>query len=165
MTMTLRKWPNRMMPIWSWPLRLGGFLVKRFMIDWGSRAEIMYLDLCRGLGLKDEDLIKYDTPLIGFDRKMVMLVGQIKLLMVTKGKEAMMNFIVVHAFSSYIAILAWPWIHAIGAVPSTLHLKVKFLTKQGIVVVRGDQSVAWQCLVAGINHKIKQNEQIELEPL
>ena len=66
----------------------------------------MYLDLCRGLGLKDEDLIKYDTPLIGFDRKMVMLVGQIKLLMVTKGKEAMMNFIVVHAFSSYIAILA-----------------------------------------------------------
>lgn len=30
----------------------------------------MYLDFCKGLGLKDEDLTNYDTPLVGFDRKM-----------------------------------------------------------------------------------------------
>ena len=35
--------------------------MKRFMIDRGSRAEIMYPDLYKGLGLKDEDLTKYDT--------------------------------------------------------------------------------------------------------
>ena len=34
----------------------------RVMIDQGSGAEIMYPDLYRVLGLKDEDLSKYDTP-------------------------------------------------------------------------------------------------------
>lgn len=70
----------------------------------------------------------------------------------------MVNFKVVLAFSSYIAILVRPWIHAMGAVPSTLHVKVMFLTEHGIVVVKGDQDVARQCLVAAINHEIKQKE-------
>ena len=54
-------------------LRIGGFLIKRVMIDQGSGVKIMYLDLYKGLGLKVEDLTKYDTPLVGFDGKMVML--------------------------------------------------------------------------------------------
>ena len=40
----------------------------------------------------------------------------------------MVNFIVVHVFSPYIEILAQLFIHAMGVVPSTLHLKVKFPT-------------------------------------
>ena len=43
-----------------------------------------------------------------------------------EGKETMVTFIVVALFSPYIAILGRPWIHAMGAVPSTLHVKVKF---------------------------------------
>ena len=56
--------------------------------------------------MRDEDLTKYDTPLVGFDKKMVMLAGQIKLPIVIEGKEEMVNFIVVHAFSPYMAIWA-----------------------------------------------------------
>lgn len=48
----------------SW---IGGFLVNRVMIDQGSLAEIMYPNLYKGLGLKLDDLSKYDTPLVGFD--------------------------------------------------------------------------------------------------
>ena len=47
--------------------RIDGFIVKRVMVDQGSRADVMYLDLFKGLGLKNEDLSKYDTPLIGFN--------------------------------------------------------------------------------------------------
>ena len=43
-----------------------------------------------------------------------------------EGKETMVTFIVVALFSPYIAILGRPWIHAMGVVPSTLHVKVKF---------------------------------------
>ena len=42
-----------------------------------------------------------------------------------------------------------------GAVPSTLHVKVKFSIEEGVVVMRGDQKTASQCLVATINHEIK----------
>ena len=31
----------------------------------------MYPDLYKGLGLRDEDFTKYDTPFVGFDGKMV----------------------------------------------------------------------------------------------
>ena len=55
--------------------RIGGFLVKRVMVDQGSGAEIMYPNLYKGLRLKPKDLSKYDTPLIGFDGRMVTLEG------------------------------------------------------------------------------------------
>jgi len=52
-----------------------------------------------------------------------------------------------------------------GAVPSTLHVKVKFRTEQGITVVRGSQQVARQCLVAAVNWEIKQKEPVKEIPL
>ena len=50
-------------------LKIGVFLLKRVMINQGSRAKIMYPDLYKGLDLRDEDLTKYDTPLVRFDKK------------------------------------------------------------------------------------------------
>ena len=89
----------------------------------------MYLDLFKGLDLKNEDLSRYDTPLMGFDGRMVILEGHISLLVNMECREVMVTFIVVSSFSSYTAILKKPWIHAMGAVPSTLHVKVKFCTE------------------------------------
>ena len=121
----------------------------------GSGAEVMYPDLFKGLGLKIEDLSKYDTPLVGFDGRMMVPNGQISLLVNMEGKEVMVNFIVVSSFSPYTVILSWPWIHVMGAVLSTLHVKVKFHTDHGVATMRGNQQVARQCLVATVNREIK----------
>ena len=43
-------------------LRIGGFDVKRVLVDSGSAVEIMYPDLYKGLNLKPEDLAAYDSP-------------------------------------------------------------------------------------------------------
>ena len=109
--------------------RISGFLVKRVMIDQGSGADVMYPNLFKGLGLKKEDLSKYDTPLVGFDGRVVIPQWQISLPVNMEGKEVVVTFIVVALFSPYIAILGRPWIHPMGAVPSTLHMKVKFRTE------------------------------------
>ena len=58
--------------------------------------------------------------------------------MIMGGKEVVVTFIIVASFSPYTAILGRPWIHLMGAIPSTLHVKVKFPTKQGIAMVRGN---------------------------
>ena len=120
--------------------QISGFLVKRVMIDQGSGAEVMYLNLFKGLELKNQDLIKYDTLLVSFDGRVVIPEGQISLLMNMEGKEIMVTFIVVSSFSPYMAILGRPWIHAMGAVPSTLHVKVKFHIEKGMVVVERENS-------------------------
>ncbi|XP_075665704.1 uncharacterized protein LOC142635435 [Castanea sativa] len=72
------------------------------------------------------DLTSYDSPIVGFDGKMVIPIGQVKLSVQTVSKFVEVNFIMVDAYSPYTAIVARPWLHAIGAVPSTLHLKVKY---------------------------------------
>ena len=57
-------------------LRIGGYDVKRVLVDQDSGAKIMYPNLFKGLKLKSEDLTYYDSPLIGFDDKVVFLKGQ-----------------------------------------------------------------------------------------
>ena len=63
-----------------------------------------------------------------------------------------MDFIVVDAYFPYIAIMARPWLHALGVVSSTLHLKVKYQSGDQIEELVGSQSMARQCLVAAIMH-------------
>ena len=60
-------------------LRIGGYDVRRIMVDQGSGVEIMYPDLYKGLNLKPEDLTAYDSPLVSFNGKVVIPKGQIRL--------------------------------------------------------------------------------------
>ena len=59
----------------SLSMRINGFLMKRVMVDLGGGANIIYLDLFKGLGLKSQDLIKYDTSLVSFDGRVVIPEG------------------------------------------------------------------------------------------
>ena len=43
-------------------LRIGGYDMKRVLVDQGSAVEIMYPDLYKGLNLKPENLTAYDSP-------------------------------------------------------------------------------------------------------
>ena len=61
------------------------------------------------------------------------------------------DFIVVDAYSPYTAIVARPWLHVLGAVSSTLHQKVKYLSEGQVIEIVGDQTMARQCMVAAIS--------------
>ena len=56
--------------------QIKGFIVKRLMKDQESGVDVMYPDLFKGLELKNEDLSKYDTPLVGFDGRVVIPQGK-----------------------------------------------------------------------------------------
>ena len=58
-------------------LRIVRFNVKRVMVDQGSGAEIMYPNLFKGLGLKLEDVDRYDALLIGFNGNTTIPKGMI----------------------------------------------------------------------------------------
>ena len=49
--------------------------------------------------------------------------------------------------------MARPWLHAMGAVSSTLHLEVKSPSGDQVEELIGSQSMARQCLVAVIRHQ------------
>ena len=60
-------------------LQIGGYDVKRVMVDQGSTTEIMYPDLYKGLSLRSEDLTPYSSPLVSFEGKVIIPKGQIRL--------------------------------------------------------------------------------------
>ena len=100
--------------------------MKRVLVDQGSAVEVMYLDLYRGLNLRPEDLMLYDSSLVSFEGKTVIPMGQIRLPIQISSNVMEVDFIVVNAYSPYTAIVARPWLHALMVVSSTLHQKVKY---------------------------------------
>nr|XP_023875929.1 uncharacterized protein LOC111988370 [Quercus suber] len=133
--------------------RIGGYDVKRMLVDQGSSAEIMYPNLYKGLNLRPEDLTTYDSSLVSFDGKTVIPKGQIRLRVQTGLEVVEVDFIVVDAYSPYIAIVARSWVHTLGPISSTLHKKVKFPSEGQVKEILGSQSTARQCLVATILHQ------------
>ena len=113
----------------------------------------MYPDLYKGLNLKPEDLTAYESPLVCFEGKTIILKCQIRLPIQTNSEIMEVDFIVVDSYSPYTAIVARPWLHALGAVSSTLHQKVKYPSEGLVKEILGNQSVARQCMVAAILHK------------
>ena len=102
----------------------------------------MYPDLYKGLKLKPEDLTTYDSHLMSFEGKIVTSKGLIRLPIQTSSDIVEVNFIVVDAYSLYIAIVARLWLHALRAMSSTLHQKVKYPSEGWVKEVIGDQAMA-----------------------
>ena len=114
----------------------------------------MYSNLYKGLNLKPGDLSKYDSHLVGFDGRTVTSKGMTRLPMQTRDEVVEVEFIVIDAYSPYTPILARPWLHAMGAMSSTLLMKVKYPLEGRVVELVGSQAMARQCLVPAIKHQL-----------
>ena len=92
----------------------------------------------KGLNLRLEDLTPYDSPLVSFKGKTVTPMGQIRLPIQIYSDMVDVDFIMVDAYSPYTAIVARPWLHALGAVSSSLHQKVKYPSEGQVKEIVGD---------------------------
>ena len=63
------------------------------------------------------------------------------------------DFIVMDTYSPYTAIVARPWLCALGVVSSILHQKVKYLSEGQVKEIMGSQSMVRQYKVAAILHR------------
>ena len=99
-------------------------------------------DLYKGLNLKSEDLTAYDSPLVSFKGKTVIPKCQIRLPIQTDLEIMEVDFIMVDSYSPYTTIMARPWLHALGAVSSTFHQKVKPPSQGQVKEIVGSQFMA-----------------------
>ena len=89
-------------------LRIGGYDVRRVLVDQGRAVEVIYPNLYKELNLKLGDLTTYDSPLVSFEGKTVTPRGQIRLPIQTGTDVVEVDFIIVDAYSPYTAIVARP---------------------------------------------------------
>ena len=90
---------------------------------------------------------------MSIEGKTVIPKGHIRLPIQTDSEIVKVDFIVVDSYSPYTAIVARPSLHALGAVSSTFHQKVKYLSHGQVKEIVGSQSMARQCMVAVILHR------------
>ncbi|KAF3504699.1 hypothetical protein F2Q69_00044249 [Brassica cretica] len=130
-------------------------LVRRILVDNRSSSNIIFQTAYQDLGLDESALTRKTNPLVGFSGEVKQTAGEVVLPVYAKGINMSTKFLLIDCQSSYNMILGRPWIHDMGAVPSTFHQMVKFPTSWGIKVVKGDQENSRSCYQTTLKGKTK----------
>ncbi|GFZ00158.1 hypothetical protein Acr_13g0015570 [Actinidia rufa] len=139
-------------------LRIGGYDVKRILVDTGSSVEVMYYDLFKQLKIPQEQLKPARAPLVGFNAQAHWPLGTVSLKTRAGSQELMTEFVMVDIPSPYNAIVGRDWLHKMKGVASTLHQAIKFLMPRGEETIHGDQVVTKQCYLATVSTKTAMKE-------
>ena len=99
----------------------------------------MYVRCYKELGLLPDDMEQSNGPMVGFNGTPTWPLGTVSLEVQAGSRKIKTEFTIIDTPSPYNIILGRPWLHAMGAVPSTLHQLLRFPTEHGIEEVRGDQ--------------------------
>ncbi|GAU46047.1 hypothetical protein TSUD_191180 [Trifolium subterraneum] len=133
--------------------KMANFDVRRILVDQGSSCDIMYSGLFKVLQLTEENLVPYvGSDLQGFNGSTTKPWGYVD-LNVTFGDKTMksmkIKFLVVDWPSLYNCIIGRPTLAKLFAVSSTIHLKLKYYTKDGqVATTNGDIEAARRCFEA-----------------
>ncbi|XP_057461870.1 uncharacterized protein LOC130752096 [Actinidia eriantha] len=146
-------------PIWKIKsgLRIGGYDVKRILVDTGNSVEVMYYDLFKQLKHLQDELKLSRAQLVGFNAQVYWPLGIVSLKTRAGSQELMMEFVVVDIPSPYNAIVGRDWLHRMKGVASTLHQAIKFVLPRGEEAIYGDQVAAKQCYLATVSTKTERS--------
>lgn len=103
---------------------IDGRPTNRVLIDDGAAVNLMPRAMFKRLGKNESDLIPTDVVVTDFSGKTSPSDGVVMLNIQVETVERMTLFVIVPAKSSYNLLLGRDWIHAVGAIQSTVHQKV-----------------------------------------
>ncbi|XP_058727053.1 uncharacterized protein LOC131598475 [Vicia villosa] len=115
--------------------------LSRVLIDTGSSLNVMPKVTLDKIAL--EGLVVRPSRLVvkAFDGSQSPVFGEVDLPVVVGPHTFCINFQVMEIEPAYTCLLGRPWIHAAGAVTSTLHQKIKFVDGNSIVTVNGEEDI------------------------
>ena len=114
-------------PVTHWrPLYLKGHIngspVSRMLVDGGAVVNLMPYSVFKKLGLNDEELIKTNLVLNGFEGKeKTEAKGVMYVELMVGSKSLAAAFFVAEVQGNYNVILGRDWVHANQCGPSTMH--------------------------------------------
>ncbi|XP_058784970.1 uncharacterized protein LOC131659861 [Vicia villosa] len=122
-------------------MQCGKAHMSRVLIDTGSSLNVMPKATLDKIDF--EGLIIRPSRLVvkAFDGSQSPVFGEVDLPVVIGPHTFCINFQVMEIEPAYTCLLERPWIHAVGAVTSTLHQKMKFIDGNSIVTVNGEEDI------------------------
>jgi hypothetical protein len=112
-------------------------ILSRVLVDTGSSLNVMPKTTLDKLTI--EGTTMRPSPLIvkAFDGSKRAVMGEIDLPVLIGPQLFTITLQIMDINPAYSCLLGRPWIHAVGAVTSTLHQKLKFIADDKIIVVSG----------------------------
>ena len=92
-----------------------------------------------------------------FDGTKREVLGNIKLFVQVGPCTFKSEFIVMDINPSYNCLLGRPWIHMVGAVPSTFHQKVQFVADENLITVVAEEDMVATTTVSTLYIEVKEN--------
>ncbi|OMO50172.1 reverse transcriptase [Corchorus capsularis] len=113
----------------------------RVLIDNGSTLNIMPLNTLKALPVEPTYIHTNHMVVRAFDGTRRDVIGELEICLEIGPIPIKLMFQVLDIDPSYSCLLERPWIYMAGAIPSTLHQKVKFMTADKLVIVNGQEDM------------------------
>ncbi|XP_031375657.1 uncharacterized protein LOC116190138 [Punica granatum] len=116
--------------------------VGRVMIDNGSALNVCPVSTLKQMNVDLNRIRPSKTAVRAFDGSRREVNGEIDLLIEVGPCSFNVTFQVLDIPNAFSLLLGRPWIHFAGAVPSTLHQKLKFIVEERLITVKGEEDYA-----------------------
>ena len=110
------------------------------MVDDESTINVCPLQILPNLGVKVEELMKYDLVIRAYNDSTRSVEWTFVAPVKTNPIEAVVEFTVLDIPITYALLLGRPWYHVLGGVPSTVHQKVKFLLDGEVITINASMN-------------------------
>lgn len=113
-------------------------MVPSVLIDNGETINVCPLKTFKALKLDENSLEESPITVRAYDNTKRVVLGSVELSLLIGPIEFHVEFQVIDIPSSFNLLLGRAWIHQVGALPSSLHQKVKIPIEDDVIVVHGD---------------------------
>jgi len=115
-----------------------GYLLSHVMIDNGSALNVCPLSTLQQLKVSNASIRVIRTAVRAFDGSRRDVYGEVDLSLEIGPCTFNVTFKVLEIPSVFSLLLGRPWLHAAGAVPSSLHQKLKFIVDDKLITIDGE---------------------------
>ncbi|PKI76879.1 hypothetical protein CRG98_002666 [Punica granatum] len=122
--------------------KCNNYIVGRVMIDNGSALNVCPVTTLKQMNVDLNRVRPSKTAIRAFDGSRREVNGEIDLLIDVGLCSFSITFQVLDIPNAFSLLLGRPWIHSTGAVPSSLHQRLKFIVEERLITVKGEEDYA-----------------------
>ncbi|XP_012482847.2 uncharacterized protein LOC105797410 [Gossypium raimondii] len=121
--------------------RCGEYALAGVLIDNGSALNVLPLSTLNRLPVDSSHMKSCQNIVRAFDGTERKVMGRIEIPLLIGPNIYEVDFLVMDIKPSYNCLLGRPWIHSAGAVPSSLHQKLKLVTEGRLITIDAEEDI------------------------
>ncbi|XP_052885310.1 uncharacterized protein LOC108484772 [Gossypium arboreum] len=121
--------------------RCKGYTLPSVLVDNGSTLNVLPLSTLNQLPIDSSHMKACHNVVKAFDGTKRKVMGRIDIPLEIGPNTYEVNFLVIDIKSSYNCLWGRPWIYSVGAVPSSLHQKLKLVTNGRLITINAEEDI------------------------